>query len=323
MPPTDDYLLETRSLTTQFVYADGRVLKAVDNLSVGIRPGQVLGLVGESGSGKSLTALSIMRLLPPRARIVSGDIRFQGRSLLSLSAREMRQIRGRHIAMVLQDPLTALNPLLSIGRHVQNAITAHRSLRGAALTAEVLRMLHLVRLPEPEGLLAARPHELSGGMRQRVVIALALAARAEVIIADEPTTALDVTTQLQILTLFQELCRTTGLSMLFITHDLGVVAHICDEVGVMLRGRLVERAACSALIARPLHTYTQRLLASIPNPRRKGIPLSLPTAGVAEPLRTGNAAQLEQAGYPLPPVEAQLVEVEPGHEVALEPPPTA
>jgi ABC-type glutathione transport system ATPase component len=183
-------------------------------------------------------------------------------------------------------------------------------------------MLHLVRLPDPEGLLAARPqraqrrHAAARGHRPGA------GRQAEVIIADEPTTALDVSTQLQILTLLQELCRITGLSMLFITHDLGVVAHICDEVGVMLRGRLVERAACSALIARPSHTYTQRLLASIPNPRRKGIPLSLPTAGAAEPLRTDNTAQLAQAGSPPPPVESQLVEVEPGHEVALEPTPT-
>jgi len=266
-------LLEVRDLRTYFFFDSGRTVAAVDGVDLTVRRGSVLGLVGESGSGKSVTALSILRLLDPRARIVSGEILFRGRDLISLSEGEMREIRGRYISMVLQDPMTALNPLLTIGRQIRHAISAHQKLKSQDVRTEAIRLLDTVRLPDPERLLGAYPHQLSGGMRQRVVLAMALASGADLIIADEPTTALDVTIQLQILSLLKELREARELSMLFITHDLGLIAHICDYVCVMYCGVVVEHGPMAKILERPLHPYTQALLYAVPNPQRRGTPL--------------------------------------------------
>jgi oligopeptide/dipeptide ABC transporter ATP-binding protein len=313
-------LLDVRDLHTYFHLAGGRVVRAVDGVQLSIPRGSVVGLVGESGSGKSMTALSILRLLDPRARIERGEILLEGQDLVKMSEREMRRIRGRRISMVVQDPMTALNPLLTIGRQVKHALSAHQTWDAAALESEAIRLLDLVRLPDPERLLSTYPYELSGGMRQRVVIAMSLASHADLIIADEPTTALDVTIQLQILSLFKELRWARDLSMLFITHDLGVIAHVCERVCVMYRGIIVERGAVGSVLESPLHPYTQGLLESVPDPRKRGAPLGTMTVP-AQSRVSGTAGCryssrcVRATARCLKEVPAS-VEVEPGHEAA-------
>ncbi len=313
-------LLEVRGLHTYFHFSGGRVVRAVDGVDLTIPRGSVVGLVGESGSGKSMTALSILRLLDPRARIMQGEIILEGQDLVKLSEGDMRGIRGRRISMVVQDPMTALNPLLTIGRQMKNALSAHRKWEPRALNSQATHLLDLVRLPDPERLLSSYPHELSGGMRQRVVVAMALSSGADLIIADEPTTALDVTIQLQILTLFAELRRERELSMLFISHDLGVIAHVCDSVCVMYRGIIVERGPVGEVLASPLHPYTQGLLESVPDPRKRGVPLGMvhELAHAPVPAATGcrfssRCARATQLCLTQAP---QAVEKRPGHDVA-------
>ena len=256
-------LLEVRDLRVSFRTPTGE-LEAVRGVDFDVAEGEVLGVVGESGSGKSVALKAIMRLLPPRAR-VSGSIRFRGRELLHASEREMRGLRGGPIAMIFQDPLTAFNPVVTIGDQVAEALMLHdRSLSSAKLRARTVELLELVAIPEPAGRAGQYPHEFSGGMRQRAMIAMALANKPELLLADEPTTALDVTVQAQILDILRDLQRELNLGLALVTHDLGVVAGMADRVSVMYSGRLVETAAVDDLFADPRHPYTRGLIASIP-----------------------------------------------------------
>ena len=256
-------LLEIDSLRTWFDTLSGTV-RAVDGVSFTVQAGQTLGVVGESGCGKSVTALSILRLLPtPPARHL-GAIRYRGSNLLALSEREMRQIRGNRISMIFQEPMTSLNPVLTVGRQIAETVLVHQEVNRAEAMQRAVEMLRLVQIPEPERRAREYPHQLSGGMRQRVMIALALACNPELLIADEPTTALDVTIQAQILDLIKRLQKELGMGVMLITHDLGVVAESCDRVVVMYAGCKVEESSVLALFSQPLHPYTRALMASMP-----------------------------------------------------------
>jgi peptide/nickel transport system ATP-binding protein len=257
-------LLEVRDLKVVFQRKGEKPFTAVDGVSFDVDPGQTVGLVGESGCGKSVTSLAIMRLLAKRGNTVSGSVSFEGNDLLSLSDKEMGERRGRDIAMVFQDPQSSLNPVVPIGLQITEVLTRHRNMSRAEAKAEAEELLAKVGIPDPKRRLGEYPHQLSGGMRQRALIAIALACRPRLLIADEPTTALDVTIQAQILALLRELVQDTGTALIMITHDLGVVAGLCDEVNVLYGGRIVERAKRHALFAEPRHPYTHGLLASIP-----------------------------------------------------------
>ena len=258
-------LLEIDNLHTHFFTPAG-VVRAVDGVSYSVRSGETLGVVGESGCGKSVTALSILRLVSsPPGRIVEGAIRLQGTDLLGLSETRMEQIRGNDISMIFQEPMTSLNPLLTVGKQIGEAIALHQGLSRRDTIDQSIEMLKRVHIPEPERRVHAYPHQLSGGMRQRVMIAMALSCNPKVLIADEPTTALDVTIQAQILNLMRELQDTLGTAIILITHDMGVVAENADRVVVMYAGRKVEEAAVDELFDRPTHPYTRGLLGSIPN----------------------------------------------------------
>ena len=257
-------LLEIDGLKTHFFTRDG-VVRAVDGVSFSVAPGETLAVVGESGCGKSVTSLSIMRLIAsPPGRIVEGRIRFQGRDLLALSEREMRDIRGNDISMIFQEPMTSLNPVLTVGRQITETLTLHQGLDHGAAEARAVEMLRLVGIPEPVRRIKQYPHELSGGMRQRVMIAMALACDPKLLIADEPTTALDVTVQAQILDIMRQLKSKTGAAIILITHSLGLVAEMAQRVVVMYGGRKVEEAPVGALFAHPRHPYTRALLGSVP-----------------------------------------------------------
>jgi peptide/nickel transport system ATP-binding protein len=257
-------ILDITDLQTWFFTRDG-VVRAVDGVSFHVIPGETLAIVGESGCGKSVTALSVLRLIPsPPGRIVSGAIRFAGRDLLRLSEAEMRQVRGNEISMIFQEPMTSLNPVLTIGRQIAETLTLHQGLGHKAALAKAVDMLRLVHIPETRRRVTEYPHQLSGGMRQRVMIAMALACNPKLLIADEPTTALDVTIQAQILDLMRELKQKIDAAIVLITHDLGVVAEMAQRVVVMYAGRKAEEAPVSRLFRRPLHPYTKGLLASVP-----------------------------------------------------------
>ncbi len=262
---TQETVLSVRQLAVSFDTEQGRI-RAVDGVDFDLLRGSTLGLVGESGCGKSVTALSVMRLLPlPSGRIDAGEVLFDGRDLVQLPAGEMQRIRGKRIAMIFQEPMTALNPVHRIGRQLEEVYRLHfESLPAADIQRRCVEMLRRVGIPEPAQRLQEYPHQISGGMRQRVMIAMALAAEPDILIADEPTTALDVTIQAQILALISDLQQSTGMSMVFITHDLGVIAEICDQVAVMYAGRVVERAPVTELFANPCHPYTRGLLSSMP-----------------------------------------------------------
>ena len=263
-------LLEVRDLVTAFD-TDAGQLTAVDGVSFEVRRGRTLGIVGESGCGKSVTAMSIMRLLPqPMGKILGGEVLFDGRNLATVPAEDMRSIRGNRISMIFQEPMTALNPVHRIGKQICEVLTQHNDLSPDDAWQQAEEMLDKVGIPSPEILATEYPHQLSGGMRQRVVIAIALACGPELVIADEPTTALDVTIQAQILQLINNLQRDLGMSVMLITHDLGVIAETCDEVCVMYAGRVVERAPVRELFANPRHAYTRALLKSIPATHQKG-----------------------------------------------------
>jgi peptide/nickel transport system ATP-binding protein len=257
-------LLEIEGLVTEFRTTHG-TLRAVDRVSFEIEPRATLGVVGESGSGKSVTALSIMRLVAEPGRITAGAIRYAGKDLLGLSPADMRAIRGNRIAMIFQEPMTSLNPVFTVGDQVGEAVRLHQKKSKSEARALAIDMFKKVGIPSPEDRVDAYPHQLSGGMRQRVMIAMALACKPDLLIADEPTTALDVTIQAQILELLRELQRELGMSILLITHDLGVVSETCDEVIVMYAGRIVERAATRDLFEAPRHHYTAGLLRSVPS----------------------------------------------------------
>ena len=264
-------LLEVRNLTTEFSTSGG-VVRAVDGVSWDVREGETVALVGESGCGKSVSALSVMRLVAaPAGRIVRGQVVFKGRDLLALSEEEMRRVRGREIAMIFQEPMTSLNPVLTIGRQLTEGLEIHLGMTAAQARERAAELLGMVGIPDPARRLTQYPHQFSGGMRQRMMIAMALACNPSLILADEPTTALDVTIQAQILELMKDLSRRLGVAMLIITHNLGVVARYADRVNVMYAGRIVERGSARELYAEPRHPYTLGLLKSVPRldePRR-------------------------------------------------------
>ena len=264
-------LLDVRNLHTTFFTSAGTV-RAVDGVSWDVQPGETVALVGESGCGKSVSALSVMRLVDEQSgRIESGEIVYKGRNLLALTEEEMRSVRGREIAMIFQEPMTSLNPVLSIGRQLTEGLEIHMKMKLPEARSRAVELLAMVGIPDPERRLAQYPHHFSGGMRQRMMIAMALACNPSLILADEPTTALDVTIQAQILELLRDLARRLGVAMLIITHNLGVVARYADRVNVMYAGRIIERASAAELYARPRHPYTLGLLRSVPRldePRR-------------------------------------------------------
>jgi peptide/nickel transport system ATP-binding protein len=318
-------ILDITDLRTWFFTRDG-IVRAVDGVSFHVLPGETLAIVGESGCGKSVTALSVLRLIPaPPGRIVSGVIRFAGRELLRLSEAEMREVRGNEISMIFQEPMTSLNPVLTIGRQIAEILTLHQGLDYKAALAKAADMLRLVHIPEAERRISEYPHQLSGGMRQRVMIAMALACNPKLLIADEPTTALDVTIQAQILDLMRELKQKIDAAIVLITHDLGVVAEMAQRVVVMYAGRKAEEAPVGVLFRRPLHPYTKGLLASVPRlgasldsveaPRLAEIPGTVPS--LREPIpgcpfETRCAFASEICRREMPAFE----EKEPGHFAA-------
>jgi oligopeptide/dipeptide ABC transporter ATP-binding protein len=258
-------LLEVKDLRVYFHTEDG-VLKAVDGICLHIRQGETLGVVGESGCGKSVTAFSILQLLPtPPAKYEGGEINFRGENLLAKTEKELRRVRGNQISMIFQEPMSSLNPIMTIGRQITEAITEHRKISGREARALAIEMLGRVRIPAPETRFDEYPHQLSGGMKQRAMIAMALVCKPQLLIADEPTTALDVTIQAQILELLRELQREFEMAVLLITHDLGVVAETCDNVAVMYAGKIVEYATVNDLFENPKHPYTHGLFRSLPS----------------------------------------------------------
>jgi oligopeptide/dipeptide ABC transporter ATP-binding protein len=323
MTTSDNTLLAVADLHTEFRSGDS-IARAVDGVSFALRGGETLAIVGESGSGKSVTSLSIMRLVPsPPGKITAGSVMFRGRDLLRLPERAMRRIRGNEIGMIFQEPMSSLNPLLTVGEQIAEVARAHRGLGRTAAWRHAIDMLARVRIPDPALRAEEYPHRLSGGMRQRVMIAMALACHPSLLIADEPTTALDVTIQAQILDLMRGLQAELAMSVLFITHNLGVVAEIADRVAVMYAGRIVEQGTVSAVFARPLHPYTIALLASIPHVagggrdpahRLASIPGQVPSAaalpqGCAYAPRCPRATDL--CRHTAPPIEHAL----PAHDV--------
>src|SRR5689334_19381009 len=258
-------LLQIDNLSTHYVSARGtRVVRAVDDVSLRIDAGETLGIVGESGSGKSTLALTILRLLPPAARVASGRMLFEGENLLEKSDAEMRRVRGKRIAMILQDPMASLNPLFTIGDQVAEPIRVHEGAARGAAWKRAGELLKAVRIPSPLTRLHQHPHEMSGGMRQRIVGAIGISCEPRLLIADEPTTSLDLTIQAQYLNLLRELQRAHGLALIFITHNLGIVAKMCDQLAVMYAGRVVEAGPVKQLFRSPVHPYTRALLNSIP-----------------------------------------------------------
>ncbi len=313
-------LLEIDGLRTYFDTLNGTV-RSVNGVSYQLRAGETLGVVGESGCGKSVTALSIMRLVPtPPGRFAGGSIKYRGTDLLKLSEREMRQIRGNRISMIFQEPMTSLNPVLTVGRQIAETVQLHQKLSRSAAMARAVEMLRLVQIPEAERRVKEYPHQLSGGMRQRVMIALALACNPEVLIADEPTTALDVTIQAQIVDLIKRLQKELGMGIIMITHDLGVVAESCDRVVVMYAGRKVEEANVADLFERPLHPYTRALMASMPSMNMQASRLTEIPGMVPSPFELGKgcafAARCPQARQRCHEATPALTAQGPGHTVA-------
>ncbi|WP_284177723.1 ABC transporter ATP-binding protein [Rhabdaerophilum sp. SD176] len=300
-------VLAVDNLATHFFTRDG-VVKSVDGVSFTVAPGEVLGLVGESGSGKSVTGFSIMGLIDPPGRIVSGSIRLKGEELVGRTEAEMRAVRGRSLAMIFQDPMMTLNPVLRIDTQMMEAVHAHEKVSEKAARDRAVQALAQVGIPSPEERLSAYPHQFSGGMRQRVAIAIALIHRPALIIADEPTTALDVTIQSQILAEVQKLCAESGTALVWITHDLAVVAGLADRVAVMYAGRIVEQGLVDDVLDRPLHPYTHGLIGSVPGDSMPGkrlmqIPGSTPSLGRLPPgcafePRCSRAVETCRAGAP-------------------------
>jgi oligopeptide/dipeptide ABC transporter ATP-binding protein len=311
-------LLEIKDLTTHFFTRSG-VVKAVDKLSLSLRKGRVLGLVGESGCGKTVTALSVLNLVPYPGKIVSGRIYFEGRDLLALPTEEMRRVRGSKISMVFQEPMTALNPVFTVGNQIAEVLTTHLAVTKRQAMASAVELLHSVGIPSPEKRVHEYPHQMSGGMRQRVMIAMAIACRPSLILADEPTTALDVTIQAHILELLGRIQAEMGMAMILVTHDLGLIAERAQDVAVMYAGRIVEQSGTKELFSNPVHPYTRGLMASVPKAGEEG----------GKRLRTiaGTVPRLHDlpSGCKFAPrcdikttrceTEPELVEVRPGHLV--------
>ncbi len=312
-------LLSVNNLRTEFRTREGSFY-AVDGVSFHVDQGEVLGLVGESGCGKSVTALSIMRILPePPGRVAGGEVIFEGVNLLTLPEKLMRSIRGGRIGMVFQEPMTSLNPVFTVGDQVAEALIVHKGLKKDQALKRVAELFDSVGLPEPEKLLSAYPHQLSGGMRQRVMIAMAISCGPGLVIADEPTTALDVTIQAQILALLDDIRKKTGTAIILITHDLGIIAQMADRVAVMYAGRIVEEARTDDIFHDPMHPYTEGLLASIPKPgeklrRLKAIPGMVPKPGEL-PRGCKFLPRCQYAKPEYSEAEPELVEVKPGHRV--------
>ena len=277
-------LLEVRSLSTYFLTEDG-VVSAVENVSFEIYPGEILSLVGESGCGKSVTGLSLLRLVSiPPGKIMNGEILFEGRNLLELEEREMEKVRGNDISMIFQEPMTSLNPVFTIGNQIMEAVELHQHLDKKEAKQKAIEVLGQVKIPSPEVRVDSYPHQLSGGMRQRAMIAMALSCQPKLLIADEPTTALDVTIQAQVLRLLKEIQRKMGMSVMLITHDLGVVSEIADRVAVMYAGRIVESGPIEAIFGQMRHPYTQGLLESIPQLKEKKKRLNAIPGQVPDPM---------------------------------------
>jgi len=311
-------LLDIAGLSTSFTTPSG-VIKAVDNVSLSLRKGRVLGLVGESGCGKTMTALSILNLVPPPGKITAGKIFFEDRDLLTLSDEEMRKIRGARISMVFQEPMTALNPVFTVGNQIGEVLTTHQAITANEALDRSVELLRSVGIPSPEKRVHEYPHQLSGGMRQRVMIAMAIACRPSLILADEPTTALDVTIQAHILELLTRIQSEMGMAMVLVTHDLGLIAERANEVAVMYAGRIVEQTDTQELFKDPLHPYTKGLMASIPRPgdsrrgRLRTIPGTVPRLSDLPKGCTFSPRcdiRIDQC-Y----TEPDLVEVKPGHKV--------
>jgi ABC-type dipeptide/oligopeptide/nickel transport system ATPase component len=295
-----DSLLQVRNLKTQFFTDDG-IVNAVDDVSFDLAPRETLGVVGESGSGKSVTSLSVMRLIQPPGRITHGQILWKGHDLLKYSEAQMRKIRGNDIAMIFQEPMTSLDPLYTVGNHIEEALDLHQNLHSKEAREKAVEALEAVGIDDARRRVDAYPHQMSGGMRQRVMIAIALSCNPELLVADEPTTALDVTIQAKILDLLKELREQREMALLLITHNMGLIAEMCDRVAVMHNGKIVEMAAVDDLFARPAHPYTRGLLRSIPT--------------LDSPPKTP-LATLEWEPTPEQSTRAELVEVAPQHWVS-------
>jgi oligopeptide/dipeptide ABC transporter ATP-binding protein len=314
-------LIQVKNLQTSFFTPEGEV-RAIDGISFDIGEGKTLGLVGESGCGKSVTSLSIMRLIPsPPGKIVGGEIFYRGRDLLRLSNEEMRKIRGNEISMIFQEPMTSLNPVFTVGNQIGEAIKLHQGLGKRETREKTIEMLRLVKIADPQSRVDAYPHQLSGGMRQRVMIAMALSCNPSLLIADEPTTALDVTIQAQILELMKELQQKIGMALLLITHDLGVVAEQADDVAIMYAGKIVERAGTRAIFTKPFHPYTVGLLNSLPGVgREKKKRLDAIPGVVPSPLNLPSGCRFRdrcpRAAEICAQFEPELVGKESGHSVA-------
>jgi peptide/nickel transport system ATP-binding protein len=318
--PNNVPLLRVRELRTSFFTSDGEV-RAVNGVSFDIDDGQTVGLVGESGCGKSVTALSIIQLLDRgTGRIVGGEILYRGRNSLSLREEEMRHIRGNEISMVFQEPMTSLNPVMTVGEQIAETVRVHQGAGRRAALERAIEMLRLVKIPEPHKRVRSYPHEFSGGQRQRVMIAMALACTPKLLIADEPTTALDVTIQAQILELIAELQQQLGMAVLLITHDLGLIAERADAVAVMYAGKIVEQARPATIFSRPMHPYTAGLLNSLPGraapkTRLEAIPGIVPSP-LDWPTGCHFRNRCSRADATCAQAEPPLVEIEPGHNVS-------
>jgi oligopeptide/dipeptide ABC transporter ATP-binding protein len=313
-------LLAIRDLRTYFYSSDG-IAKSVDGISYEIFPGETVAVVGESGCGKSVTAFSVMRLIPqPPGKIVSGEIVLDGRNLLDLSEAEMRRVRGNEVSMIFQEPMTSLNPILTIGRQIGEAILEHQDRSKQEAREMSIEMLARVGIPSPERRVDEYPHQLSGGMKQRAMIAMALVCRPKLLIADEPTTALDVTIQAQILDLLNELRDELGMSVLLITHDLGVVAEVADRVVVMYAGKVAETAGVVELFEEPLHPYTRALFRSLPSLKGRKTELEVIPGSVPNPLEFPSGCRFRTRCPIARPVcatfDPPLLELRPGHFVA-------
>jgi oligopeptide/dipeptide ABC transporter ATP-binding protein len=313
-------LLSIRNLETHF-FSAGKVVRALDGISFEILEGEVFGLVGETGCGKSVTALSILRLIPfPPGKIVAGSIRFKDTDILSLSPDQMRSVRGKEISMIFQEPMTSLNPVFRIGDQMREVIMLHQRLGKTAAWEAAVRMLERVRIPDARKVAGQYPHQLSGGMRQRVMIAMELSCRPALLIADEPTTALDVTIQAQILRLLKEMKKEMGTSILLITHDLGVVAEMCDRVAVMYAGSIVEQAEAIEIFEHPKHPYTQGLWGAIPLIDQEKESLAVIPGAVPDLGRLPQGCKFHpRCPHRFKPCDGErppVVEVSPGHHAA-------
>ena len=313
-------LLEIRDLQTSFFTSDGEV-RAVDGVTFSIEAGKTMGLVGEPGCGKSVTALSVIQLLTKgTGRIVGGEILYEGQNIAAFSEERMRSIRGNDISMIFQEHMTSLNPVFSVGEQIAEAVRIHQKLNRREARNRAIEMLRLVKIAEPEKRLNDYPHQMSGGMRQRVMIAMALSCNPKLLIADEPTTALDVTIQAQILELISELQEQLGMAVLMITHDLGVVAEQADEVAVMYAGKIIEHATPETIFANPKHPYTVGLMKSIPGMGTPGRRLDTIPGVVPSPLNWPTGCRFrtrcKDAGDVCAGMQPELIEIEPGHSVA-------